>query len=51
MYSTTARFEKTDWRTDQPDPYIGPNAVWMGNDSRNYSVHIVGLTLNYHLGN
>ena len=30
-------FEKTDWRTE----------IWLGNDAKNFSAHIVGLTLGY----
>lgn len=43
-------FQKHDWRTDQLNPFMGPDAVWMGNDSRNYTAHIIGATLAYRFG-
>jgi MtrB/PioB family decaheme-associated outer membrane protein len=43
-------FQKHDWRTDTLNPFMGPDAVWMGNDSRNYTAHIIGATLTYRFG-
>ena len=43
-------FQKHDWRTDTLNPFIGPDAVWMGNDSKNYTAHIIGATLAYRFG-
>ena len=41
-------FQKNDWRTDRLTPFIpGVNTIWLGNDSRNYDAHIVGMTLAY----
>lgn len=41
-------FSKHDWRTDSLNPFI-PNvaAIWLGNDAKNYSAHIIGATLRY----
>ena len=43
-------FSKHDWRTDQLNPFMGPSAVFMDLDQRNYTAHIVGLTLAYRFG-
>jgi len=41
-------FEKTDWRTDTLNPFMpGVSSIWLGNDLRNYTAHIVGATLAY----
>jgi MtrB/PioB family decaheme-associated outer membrane protein len=42
-------FQKNDWRTDGLNPFV-PNtpAIFLGNDSRNYAAHILGMTLAYH---
>ena len=46
-------FGKHDWRTDTLNPFtpgaITPsdNAIYLGNDIKSYSAHIVGLTLAY----
>ena len=41
-------FEKTDWRTDTLNPFIpGVSSIWLGNDAKNFSAHVVGLTLAY----
>jgi hypothetical protein len=41
-------FEKNDWRTDRLNPFIpGVAAIWLGNDSRNYTAHLVAVTLGY----
>jgi hypothetical protein len=43
-------FQKNDWRTDRLNPFVpGVNAIYLGNDSRNYAAHILGVTLAYHL--
>lgn len=45
-----------DWRTDTLRPFVpvpsvaglpGQTSIWLGNDLRNYSAHIVGATLAY----
>jgi MtrB/PioB family decaheme-associated outer membrane protein len=43
-------FRKQDWRTDTLNPFMGPDAVWMANDSRNYTAHIIGASLAYRFG-
>jgi MtrB/PioB family decaheme-associated outer membrane protein len=43
-------FQKNDWRTNQLNPFIGPNAVWLGNDYRNYDAHVAAVTLTYRFG-
>jgi MtrB/PioB family decaheme-associated outer membrane protein len=44
-------FEKTDWRTDTINPFVpGTVGVFLGNDYRDYTAHIVGLTLGYRFG-
>jgi len=41
-------FQKHDWRTDQLNPFIpGVSSVFLGNDLRNYTAHIVGATIGY----
>ena len=49
-------FLSHDWRTDRLSPFIpvastaglpGQTSIWLGNDLRNYSAHIVGVTLAY----
>ena len=41
-------FDKHDWRTDQLNPFVpGITSIWLGSNTRNYSAHIVGLTLAY----
>ncbi len=43
-------FDKTDWRTDQLDPFIpsvGLGGIWLGNDLKDYTAHIIGLSLAY----
>lgn len=43
-------FEKQDWRTDTLNPFfpaVGLGGIWLGNDPKDYTAHIVGLTLAY----
>lgn len=41
-------FEATDWRTDTLNPFMpGVSSIWLGNDLRNYTAHLVGLTFSY----
>jgi MtrB/PioB family decaheme-associated outer membrane protein len=41
-------FEKNDWRTDRLNPFVpGVNSIFLGNDIRNYTAHIVAATLRY----
>ncbi len=46
------QFQKNDWRTDNLTPFLpqlaGTNGfIWLGNDLRNYTAHIAGVTLAY----
>jgi MtrB/PioB family decaheme-associated outer membrane protein len=42
-------FQKHDFRTDQLLPFnTGSENIFLGNDSKNYTVHIIGATLAYH---
>jgi MtrB/PioB family decaheme-associated outer membrane protein len=45
-------FQKNDWRTDRLNPFIpgAGNNIWLGNDYRNYTAHIVGVSLGYRFG-
>ena len=41
-------FWKKDYRTDGLNPFMpGSNSIYLGNDSRNYTAHIIGATLRY----
>jgi MtrB/PioB family decaheme-associated outer membrane protein len=41
-------YEKNDWRTDRLNPFVpGVNSIFLGNDLRNYTAHIVAATLRY----
>jgi MtrB/PioB family decaheme-associated outer membrane protein len=41
-------FRKHDWRTDTINPFVpGNNAMYLGNDLKNYEAHIFGVTLGY----
>jgi len=41
-------FDKNDWRTDQLNPFVpGVSSLWLGNDIKGYTAHIVALTLGY----
>jgi len=41
-------FHKTNWQTDQLNPFLpGVSSIWQGNDLKDYTAHIVGLTLGY----
>ncbi|HSE93066.1 MAG TPA: MtrB/PioB family decaheme-associated outer membrane protein [Methylomirabilota bacterium] len=41
-------FKGSDWRTDGLNPFVpGSNSIRLGNDSRNYTAHIVGATVRY----
>lgn len=44
---TFESFSKDDWRTDTLDPFIGISSIYLGNDLKNYTAHIVGLRLGY----
>jgi hypothetical protein len=41
------KWDKTDFRTDTLNPYMGVSSIWLGNDLRNYTAHMMGLTLAY----
>ena len=40
-------FQKTDFRTDQLVPSEGTTNIFLGNDPKNYTAHIIGATLRY----
>lgn len=40
-------FEKHDWRTDTLQPFIGISSIYLGNDLKDYTAHIVGFRLGY----
>jgi hypothetical protein len=41
-------FHKNNWQTDQLNPFLpGVSSIWQGNDLKDYTAHIVGLTLGY----
>jgi len=41
-------FDKHDWRTDTLNPFIpGVTSIFLGNDYKDYTAHIVALTLGY----
>jgi hypothetical protein len=42
------RFEKRDFRTDGLDPFVpGLSSIFFGNDLKNYTAHIIALTVGY----
>src|SRR5262249_40014776 len=43
-------FQKHAGRPDTITPFMGPDAVWLGNDSRNSAAHVIGVTLAYRFG-
>jgi hypothetical protein len=49
-------FEKHDWRTDTLTPFVrlpsvagvpGQTSIWLGNDVKSYTAHIIGASLAY----
>lgn len=42
-------FTKHDWRTDTLNPFLPgvTSSIWLGNDAKNYTAHIVAVTLGY----
>lgn len=45
---TFESFRKDDWRTDRLNPFTpGSSSIWLGNDLRDYTAHIVGVKLGY----
>ncbi len=41
-------FNKSNWQTDQLNPFLpGNTSIWQGNDFKDYTAHIVTLTLGY----
>src|ERR1051325_9367838 len=41
-------FEKHDWRTDTINPFVpGVTSIYLGNDYKSYTAHIVSLVLGY----
>ena len=43
------RFTKSDWRTDTLNPFLPgvTSSIWLGNDARDYTAHVVAVTLGY----
>jgi MtrB/PioB family decaheme-associated outer membrane protein len=43
------QFTKTDWRTDTLNPFLPgvTSSIWLGNDAKNYTAHIIMATLGY----
>jgi MtrB/PioB family decaheme-associated outer membrane protein len=41
------KFDKSDFRTDTLNPFMGVSSIWLGNDLRNYTAHMMGMTLAY----
>ena len=44
---TFEMFTKSDWRTATLDPFIGVSSIWLGNDLRDYTAHMMGIALSY----
>ena len=42
-------FHKHDWRTDTLNPFIpvAGNGIWLGNDPKDYTAHIIAATIGY----
>ena len=40
-------WNKNDWRTDTLNPFMGVSSIWLANDLRNYTAHMMGMTLAY----
>src|SRR5262245_31777579 len=41
-------WQKHDWRTDQLRPFMpGTTSIWLGNDLRNYTAHIIAASVGY----
>ena len=42
-------FTKHDWRTDTLNPFLPgvTSSIWLGSDAKNYTAHIVAVTLGY----
>jgi MtrB/PioB family decaheme-associated outer membrane protein len=40
-------FNKTDWRTDTLNPFIGVSSIWLGNNLRDYTAHMMGASVTY----
>jgi MtrB/PioB family decaheme-associated outer membrane protein len=49
-------FEQHDWRTDRLTPFVpvpsvaglpGQTSIWLGNDVKNYTAHIIGASIAY----
>jgi MtrB/PioB family decaheme-associated outer membrane protein len=41
------KWDKTDFRTDTLNPFMGVSSIWLANDLRNYTAHMMGMTLAY----
>jgi MtrB/PioB family decaheme-associated outer membrane protein len=43
------QFTKTDWRTDTLNPFVPgvTSSIWLGNDIKDYTAHIIMATLRY----
>ena len=41
-------FDNNDWRTNTLDPFVaGVSSIWLGNDLRNYTAHLMGASVAY----
>jgi MtrB/PioB family decaheme-associated outer membrane protein len=41
-------FENNDWRTNQLNPFIpGVSSIWLGNNLRDYTAHMMGVSVAY----
>jgi MtrB/PioB family decaheme-associated outer membrane protein len=52
LFYTFEQFRKNDWRTDNWLPFNPmlagtTGSIWLGNDAKNYDVHILGVTMAY----
>jgi hypothetical protein len=42
------KFDKSDYRTDTLNPFVpGVSSIWLGNDLKDYTAHILVVTLGY----
>ena len=40
-------FNKSDWRTNTLNPFMGVSSIWLGNDLRDYTAHMFGASIAY----
>ena len=42
-------FDNNDWRTNTLNPFVpGVSSIWLGNNLRDYTAHMMGLSVSYH---